>query len=213
MGRDTDFDFGANAIAKQGVASTTGPTPTYAHLSFDVDDGFHGCNGLLVCPTCGHSVGYCGEVAALIARGQAREPSIDYPARPYQLIWEAWNRGQPLEWESWEPMDLGKYKSKDRTGKFEKRDWIDASDFPKNKPRKWRIDGWRDSKKKGKEARGIIGFVDLTAGKLKRVMSIRTGFTLDAFCDELGTNTDKWAGKFILLEPGGSDNQYINVAQ
>jgi hypothetical protein len=113
-----------------------------------------------------------------------------------------------------QPMDLSTYRGKESSngrGKFENRDWLDSQkDLPKKGPSKWKIDGVREAKK---NKTGILAFVDVTSGAKKRVMSLRKGFTLDAFMDELGTNTDKWKGKSIQLERGGDEGQYVNVAQ
>jgi hypothetical protein len=113
-----------------------------------------------------------------------------------------------------ETMDLSSYRGKESgntRGKFENRDWLDSQkDLPKKGASKWKIDGVREAKK---NKTGIIAFIDVTCGNKKRVMSLRKGFTLDAFMDELGTNTDKWKGKSIQLERGGDEGQYINVAQ
>ena len=108
-------------------------------------------------------------------------------------------------------MDLSKQVSgkKERT-KFENRDWIAPEDLPKKGSSKWKIDGARDAKK---NKTGILIFVDLTRGKVKRVMSLRKGFTLDAFVDVCGSNSDKWKGKSIDLEVGGNEGQYVNVSQ
>ena len=109
-------------------------------------------------------------------------------------------------------MDLGNYRSsKNGRPKFENRDWLDSQkDLPKKGSSKWKIDAVREAKKGTK---GIVAFVDLSNGSKKRVMSLRKGFTLDAFLDELGTKTEKWIGKSISLERGGSEGQYVNVAQ
>lgn len=111
-------------------------------------------------------------------------------------------------------MDLSSYRGKESSngrGKFENRDWLDSQkDLPKKGPSKWKIDGVREAKK---NKTGILAFIDVTSGSKKRVMSLRKGFTLDAFMDELGTNTDKWKGKSISLERGGDEGQYVNVAQ
>ena len=111
-----------------------------------------------------------------------------------------------------QPMDLSSYKSSNGSGgtKFENRDWIEVDHLPKKGSAKWKIDSFRPATKKGSKA---IGFVDLSSGSKKRVMSLRKGFTLDAFIEELGTNTDKWKGKTINLERGGSEGQYVNVSQ
>lgn len=108
-------------------------------------------------------------------------------------------------------MDLAKFRNGDgKRPKFENRDWLASTDLPKNGSSKWRVDGVREAKK---NKTGIIAYIDLTSGSKKRVMSLRKGFTLDAFMDELGTNTDKWKGKSISLERGGDEGQYVNVAQ
>lgn len=110
-------------------------------------------------------------------------------------------------------MDLSSYKGKEKpgTGKFENRDWLDPQkDLPKKGSSKWRVDSVREAKK---NKTGIILFIDVTNGTKKRVMSLRKGFTLDAFIEALGPNTDKWLKKSIELERGGNEGQYINVAQ
>lgn len=106
-------------------------------------------------------------------------------------------------------MDLSKQVSGKKRDTFEKRDWIAPEDLPEKGSSKWKVDGCRDAKK---NKTGILVYVDLTRGKLKRVMSLRKNFTLDQFVDALGANTDKWAGKTIELERGGSEGQYVNVS-
>jgi hypothetical protein len=148
------------------------------------------CFGLLVCPHCGDAVMCCNVLP-------------NHTIRPEDVS----NQGEL------EQMDLKGHVNQNSAGKkgsFEKRDWLDTKDLPKKGSSKWKIDGTRDAKK---NKTGILIFVDLTNGTKKRVMSLRKGFTLDAFCDELGTNSDKWTGKTISLERGGSEGQYINVSQ
>lgn len=93
---------------------------------------------------------------------------------------------------------------------MEQRDWIAPEDLPKKGSSKWKVDGVRDAKKNKTK---ILLFVDLSKGKIKRVMSLRKGFTLDNFAEELGTKTEKWVGKFVDLERGGDEGQYVNVSQ
>jgi hypothetical protein len=106
-------------------------------------------------------------------------------------------------------MDLSKEVSGKKRNDFEKRDWIAPEDLPAKGASKWKIDSTRDAKK---NKTGILLYVDLTRGKIKRVMSLRKNFTLDMFVEELGSNSDKWAGKTIELERGGAEGQYVNVA-
>jgi hypothetical protein len=109
-------------------------------------------------------------------------------------------------------MDLSKHASGKKQPKFENRDWIDSQvDLPAKGSKAWKIDSVRAAKDT-KKSKGVVCYVDLTAGKTKRVMSLRKGFTLDAFIEELGSETDKWIGKSIRLERGGSEGQYVNVA-
>ena len=108
-------------------------------------------------------------------------------------------------------MDLGKQRSKSsgKGGKkFEQRDWVDVTDLPR-KPSQWKVDDFRAAKKGSK----LIGFLDITLGSKKRTMGLRKGFNLDNIMDQLGTNTDKWKGKKLELERGGSDDQYVNVSR
>jgi hypothetical protein len=146
------------------------------------------CFGLLICPHCGDAV-MCANV-----------PS-NHVIKPEDVKTE-------LEYK--DDMDLSSHVSGKEPKQFEKRDWLTVEDLPKKGSKKWKVDGTRDAKK---NKAGILIYVDLSAGKLKRVMSLRKNFTLDAFCAELGTNSDKWLGKFIELERGGSEGQYVNVSQ
>jgi hypothetical protein len=145
------------------------------------------CFGLLVCPHCGDAV-MCSNVP------------------PNHVI----QSGDVYSEEEIKQMDLSGHVSGKEKQVFEKRDWLTAEDLPKKGSKKFKVDGARDAKK---NKTGILIYVDLSAGKLKRVMSLRKNFTLDAFVAELGTNSDKWAGKSIDLERGGSEGQYINVSQ
>jgi hypothetical protein len=141
------------------------------------------CIGMLVCPHCGKAV-ICQDV-------------------PSNRI---------IQTEGNENMDLSKHASGKAKQKFEQRDWIDSQEhLPAKGSRKFKVDGFRASKDQ-KKAKGAVGYVDLSSGKIKVVMSLRPGFTLDAFIEELGGETDKWIGKQIALERGGSEGQYVNVA-
>jgi hypothetical protein len=154
------------------------------------------CMGRAKCEACGKFHGYCSE---LLAVKEPRDPIYTDPGVPCEQ-WERQN------------MDLSKERSsKKGREKFENRDWIDSQkDLPKKGGANWRIDSAREAKK---NKTGILLFIDITSGSKKRVMSLRKGFTLDAFCDELGPNTDKWIGKSIKLERGGNEGQYVNVSQ
>lgn len=152
------------------------------------------CMGRVVCAICGKFHGYCSEVGSQLA-GINRDPLYTTPGVPYK------------QWEG--NMDLSKQVSGKKREAFEKRDWIASEDLPAKGSSKWKVDGARDAKK---NKTGILIYVDLSRGKLKRVMSLRKNFTLDQFCDALGTNSDKWAGKTIDLERGGSEGQYVNVS-
>jgi hypothetical protein len=145
------------------------------------------CFGLLVCPHCGDAV-MCSNVP------------------PNHVI----HSGDAMTEEESKQMDLSKEVSGKEPRQFEKRDWLTAEDLPSKGSKKWKVDGTRDAKK---NKTGILIYVDLSAGKLKRVMSLRKNFTLDMFVAELGTNSDKWTGKSIDLERGGSEGQYVNVSQ
>jgi hypothetical protein len=152
------------------------------------------CMGQTICKTCGKFHGYCTEVNEQLI-GIKSDPLYTTPGVPYE------------QWEK--EMDLSKQVSGKKKDSFEKRDWIAPEDLPAKGSSKWKVDGARDAKK---NKTGILVFVDLTRGKLKRVMSLRKGFTLDNFVDELGPKTESWKGKSIDLERGGSDGQYVNVA-
>jgi hypothetical protein len=145
------------------------------------------CFGLLVCPHCGDAV-MCSNVHP------------NHVIRPDDVT----NKGEENN------MDLAKHVSGKEPKAFEKRDWLTVEDLPAKGSSKWKVDSARDAKK---NKTGILIYVDLSKGKLKRVMSLRKNFTLDAFVAELGTNSDKWVGKTIELERGGNEGQYINVSQ
>lgn len=156
------------------------------------------CMGAIKCQVCGKHHGYCSEMSGT---------KLDDALREIEDL-KDFIRAHTLENN---PMNLATYRGKESSKtKFEKRDWLDSEDLPKKGSKTFTINAFREAKKKTK---GIIGFIDISAGSLKRVMSLRKGFTLDAFLDELGTNTDKWPGKKIKLERGGSEGQYINVSQ
>jgi hypothetical protein len=141
------------------------------------------CCGNVVCSACNKHHGYCNELTGIQSDRQA-EGNLDF--KPQR-------------------------SSTDKRPKFENRDWIDPQkDLPKKGSAKWKVDAVRESKNK---AKGILAFMDISNGPKKRVMSLRKGFTLDAIMDVLGTNSDRWIGKTLNLERGGSEGQYTNVAQ
>jgi hypothetical protein len=185
MGR-LDFDYGFNVAPP----AATDP-PTYAPV---------GCMGQTKCTTCNKFHGYCSEVAAQLTGATDRDGSIyTNPGKPCHSWWDEENK----------KMDLTKQVSGKKKDTFEKRDWITPEDLPAKGSSKWKIDGARDAKK---NKTAILVFVDLTRGKMKRVLALRKGFTLDNFVDACGPITEKWKGKSIDLERGGSDGQYVNVA-
>ena len=193
MGR-YDFDFGYNLPHANKAAEDA---PSYQPPESPPER----CMGRVVCERCGKFHGYCVEVREQLT-GVKVDPGVYLnPGTSY----EDWTQGAN------EPMDLSKDVSGKERKKFENREWIDSqTDLPKKGAATWKVDAFREAKKKTK---GIVGFVDLSLGKVKRVMSLRKGFTLDAFVDELGANTDKWPGKTISLERGGSEGQYVNVSE
>jgi hypothetical protein len=146
------------------------------------------CMGRVKCLHCGMPFGYCSEVET-------------------QLTGSPYDSGSSSTGGS---MDLSKAVSGKKREKFENRDWIAPEDLPKKGSTKWRIDSVRDAKK---NTTGILVYIDITRGKVKRVMSLRKNFTLDNFVEALGPNTDKWPGKTIDLERGGTEGQYVNVSQ
>lgn len=109
-------------------------------------------------------------------------------------------------------MDLKNQRSGsgDKATKFENREFITADDLPKKGSSKWKIETVRDAKPNKFKT---LLYMDIINGRTKRVMSLKKGFTLDMFMDELGTNSDKWVGKSISLERGGSEGQYVNVSR
>lgn len=108
-------------------------------------------------------------------------------------------------------MDLGQHRSSNgKTGKFENREWLSSEDLPVKGSKKFKIDNVREAKR---NKTGVLAYVDLSAGKTKRVWSLRKGFTLDIIMDQLGTKTEKWKGKTISLYRGGSEGQYVNAVQ
>jgi len=158
--------------------------------------------GRCICAACGKFHGYCIEVATQLTGAIDRDGGIyTNPGKPYRSWWDEQNKENN--------MDLSKQVSGKKREAFEKRDWIAPEDLPAKGSSKWKIDGARDAKK---NKTGILVYVDLTRGKLKRVMSLRKNFTLDQFVDALGANSEKWAGKTIDLERGGSEGQYVNVS-
>ena len=156
------------------------------------------CMGRCVCAACGKLHGYCSEVGAQLTG------VTDHAGSIYTNPGVSWE-----EYQRRNVMDLSKQVSGKKREAFEKRDWIAPEDLPAKGSSKWKVDGARDAKK---NKTGILVYVDLTRGKLKRVMSLRKNFTLDQFVDALGPNTEKWSGKTIDLERGGSEGQYVNVA-
>ncbi len=157
----------------------------YGYNIQQTDSPTYACLGAVVCMECGKHHGYC----------------IDFTTGATERDGER-NEGE-------HNMDLSKQVSGKKRNDFEKRDWIAPEDLPAKGSSKWKIDNARDAKK---NKTGILLYVDLTRGKIKRVMSLRKNFTLDMFVEELGANSDKWPGKTIDLERGGSDGQYVNVA-
>jgi hypothetical protein len=199
MGRN-DFEFGYNlpGIAPREVptyALPKSPTPNVERIPENVTGG---CLGRVSCERCKKFHGYCSEVNEQLTGIIPNDDTgniVNKAGIPYS------------QWEK--TMDLSKQVSGKKRDSFEKRDWIAPEDLPVKGSSKWKIDGTRDAKA---NKTGILIYVDLTRGKLKRVMSLRKNFTLDQFCDALGTNSDKWAGKTIDLERGGSEGQYVNVS-
>ena len=199
MANGTEFDFGYNEVRREGArtvtAKRTGPVvqPRYgqsSHSSTETNPGPVSESGDY------WFFGVCSDALQVDA--------FDKTVWLHQnLMREELRRTA---------MDLTSYKSsKNGSGgtKFENRDWIESTDLPKKGSSKWKIDSFRPAKKGSK----AIGYVDLTCGSKKRVMSLRKGFTLDAFIESVGANTDKWKGKTIDLERGGAEGQYVNVAQ
>jgi hypothetical protein len=144
------------------------------------------CMGAVVCMACNKHHGYCSELATAATD---RDDANDHGDND---------------------MDLSKQVSGKKRAAFEQREWIAPEDLPKKGSAKWKVDSARDAKK---NTTGILVFVDLSRGKLKRVMALRKNFTLDNFVEALGPHTDKWTGKTIDLERGGGEGQYVNVSQ
>lgn len=225
MGRDTEFNFGHNVapeLAQQGVPALP-KTPQAVPWRYLGNLSTVDCPEPVVCEKCKKFIGYHGELAKELENlrretevlkdlirtgGLFDEVAIDYPARPFQLITDAWQRGQPLhEWS--DNMDLKNFRGTDSRKKFERLEFIQPEDLPRKGAAKWKIIAERPTARKIK---GILGFIDLQNGKKKRAMALRKGFTLDALMDELGTKTEKWVGKTISLMRGGNDGQYVNLA-
>jgi hypothetical protein len=164
------------------------------------------CSGLLVCNQCGEA---CTHDFIRAAQFVDVDLSV-YPTKKWQEYSESYENGEPLFQQETDSMDLSKQVSGKKPQKFDKRDWLAPEDLPAKGSARWKVDGARDAKK---NKTGILVYVDLSRGKLKRVISLRKNFTLDAFVDALGAHSEKWAGKMIDLERGGSDGQYVNVSQ
>jgi hypothetical protein len=158
----------------------------YNIVPTDAVPEYQPCMGAVVCMACNKHHGYCSE-----------------------LTTAATDRGSGQNDQGANDMDLSKQVSGKKRNDFEKRDWIAPEDLPTKGSSKWKVDGTRDAKK---NKTGILVYIDLTRGKIKRVMSLRKNFTLDMFVEALGANTDKWAGKTIDLERGGNEGQYVNVS-
>lgn len=105
-------------------------------------------------------------------------------------------------------MDVSGLKGK---GGSSRLPWLDGQCIPDGKGTTLKIDAAREPRKKGT----TVVYLDVTVAKDKKkyTWSIRKGFTLDALCEVLGTETDDWVGKSIPVVRGGDEGQYVNISQ
>ena len=107
-------------------------------------------------------------------------------------------------------MDLGSHRSKEgKVGKFKQRPFLKAQDIPA-KGCNAKLIEMRQAPKQMEYSDFLL---DLTIKKKEYTWGLKSQtMTLDMLIDELGTKTEKWAGKTIKLVRGGSKGQYVNLA-
>lgn len=181
MGRDTDFEYGANEL--QGSIADDLPT----------------CMAGVYCPDCSTFHGYCNETRAL--RNEAKRQGFEF-YRESNSIQEA----QP-QMDLSSQYDKGAKKG-GAGGKFKRKPFLKSSDIPV-KGTTAKITDVREAPKQMEYSDLLvdltIGKKEFTWGlKFKSV-------TLNMIIDELGKRTEKWVGKSVKLIRGGAKGQYVNI--